>query len=175
MTQTTHRVIRLGQFAGGSFGVAGHPANVYEYFAVESDVIAADRDHTVTALVGKAFRTRQAAEQRLDEIVQAERDAAQRAEIERQRQRDQRQAGADVRATLMEYLGRDPGRIRFSDRLIPDDRLTAGTVDAVRGLTSGAYRDYDAQIEDGSLYRVRVGCCLGSRRVAPLTTEDRPV
>ena len=34
------KVISIGTFAGGSYGVAGNPSRVYEYFAVEGDTDA---------------------------------------------------------------------------------------------------------------------------------------
>jgi hypothetical protein len=36
-----NKVVRIGSFFGGSFGVAGHPNRVYDYFAVDSDINAA--------------------------------------------------------------------------------------------------------------------------------------
>jgi hypothetical protein len=38
-----NKVVRLGSFFGGSFGVAGHPNRVYDYFAVDSDISAATK------------------------------------------------------------------------------------------------------------------------------------
>lgn len=59
------RIISIGSFAGGSFGVAGNPNRQYEYFAVDSDVEAARGN--VSAVV--AFRTPEAARRRLEEIT----------------------------------------------------------------------------------------------------------
>jgi hypothetical protein len=57
------KVISIGSFSGGSFGCEGNPSKVYEYFAVDTDMEAAQRSGSI------AFRTREAAEQRLSEIT----------------------------------------------------------------------------------------------------------
>jgi len=61
-----NKVVRLGSFFGGSFGVAGHPNQVYDYFAVDSDISAATKSSDKCELV--AFCTEAEAYARLEHI-----------------------------------------------------------------------------------------------------------
>ncbi|GEM_PF-4878765 len=61
-----NKIVRLGSFFGGSFGVAGHPNQVYDYFAVDSDISAATRSSDKCDLV--AFCSATEAQQRLVDL-----------------------------------------------------------------------------------------------------------
>jgi hypothetical protein len=50
-----NKIVRLGSFFGGSFGVAGHPHRIYDYFAVDCDITAATTGSDHCELV--AFRS----------------------------------------------------------------------------------------------------------------------
>ncbi len=58
------KVISIGFFAGGSYGRGGNPNEVYEYFAVDEDMTA-----NRPALPTHCYRSREAAQQRLEELT----------------------------------------------------------------------------------------------------------
>lgn len=46
-----NKIVRIGSFFGGSFGVAGNPTQVYDYYAVDSDINDATKSSDKCALV----------------------------------------------------------------------------------------------------------------------------
>jgi hypothetical protein len=80
--------------------------------------------------------------------------------------------GTEVQATLERHLGGPAGRMRWTDRLIADARLTAETVQAIREMASGSGTDYDCRTEEGTLYRVRIGWYLSGVVVVPLVAAE---
>lgn len=166
------KVVSIGSFAGGSFGCGGNPSNVYEMFRVDCpelrEAVAA------TASVGEyakyTYLTKWEAEAAaVRQEYREERRAAERAEAERVAA--VRRATGDQIREAMAAAGIDvSGGLRWSDRLIGGDRLTADCRDELGRMASGSSSDYDAQTyADGAIYRVRIGWHLaGGPRVVRL-------
>lgn len=162
MSQTP-KVVRLGSFAGGSFGQPGDPREVYDYFAVDSDVCASH-----PALVKLAFRHEWQAKQRLAEILRERREEKARLEREEARQQELARIGASLRAILEQHLGHRLSSFRWSDHLIPLDRLTPKCQAEVRRLATTAQFDV---LADGDLFRIRRHFAAGVA-IVPLTLVE---
>lgn len=139
------RVISIGQFAGGSFGCMFNPSTTREFFAVEGD-----RDPQ--GFPKFAHTSRKLVEDHAAE-VQAERDAS------RARENDIRARNAEAVRTVSAILTREgiaSPLARLGGKLLPAERLAPECAHACAMLqTRLGAADWDAQTEDGKLYRVR--------------------
>jgi len=61
-----NKIVRIGSFFGGSFGVEGNPTQVYDYYALDSDISAATKSSDNCTLV--AFCSAAEAQDRLQAL-----------------------------------------------------------------------------------------------------------
>lgn len=154
MTQQRPQVVSIGRFAGGSFRRPGNPSKLYEYFATDHDMSGAAGN--VSAVV--AFRTREEAEVRAEEILRGRRAEADPRRREASLDESRERAGREVAAALSRHLRRPVGRVSWSDVLVPDARLSPACLAAMRHHPG---HRYDAR-EGGVLYRVVLHPAAGS-------------
>lgn len=159
------RVVPMGRFAGGSFGVPGDPAGQYDYFKVscpELSEIEAAAHPAMVDYTGWVYTTEWEAHRRAvqQDIREGQRAADRKAAEAAERKR--RETGRRIRETLAAAGVTSPVR-QWTDNLIGGDRLSPAAREAVRGMATGSITDYDARTEDGAVYRVRVGYGLCGR------------
>lgn len=171
-------VIRIGQFAGGSFGVSGNPSLQHDMYRVDCpelrEIEAASApgmpDYSAWTFLTEWEAHRKAVQQ---DYRESQRTAA-RIKADRLAA-DRRAIGANIRDTLKEAGVDTTSAIRWTDQLTDDALLAPASRAAIDRLGSGSVRDYEARTEvDGVVYRVRLGRGIGcSPRVARLELASR--
>lgn len=145
-------LVFIGHFFGGSFGYPGDPAQTYPYYALSSDIAAAEASRGVTRLV--AFPSKHAAEtwgaylvkKRANEVA-----SAGRVKSDRDRKLE---LGRLVRAAVERKIGGSIQTFRWHDPPRPTSSEDAND------KTAGAHSGGVEAIADGRSFRVWI-CSSG--------------
>ncbi|QEL17453.1 hypothetical protein [Limnoglobus roseus] len=146
-----NKIIFIGNFTGGSFGLPGDPSKTFPYYALQSDIDTESQSHECSRLV--AFRIKQDAQARLDSLKQRAADEIATATNVRSVRQVKLALGRNIRAAIEHHTGQAVHTLRWSEASRPVATLSKKLAALLRGCPAGGC---DA-VADGKSFRVWIG------------------